>query len=62
MKRIIWHVSMGLQGCKREDELDVEDDATDEQIEAIVREQVYEQIDWGWESAPQPPKSNSGGE
>ncbi len=42
-------VSMGLQGCKIEDEIDVEDDATEEEIEAEAREWAFDHIEWWFE-------------
>jgi len=32
-----------------EEEVEVNDDATDEQIEAEIKEQLFGHIDWWWE-------------
>jgi len=32
-----------------EDEVEVDDNATDEQIEAEIKEQLFGHIDWWWE-------------
>jgi hypothetical protein len=49
MKTVEWHLTIGLQGCDRSGEIEVEDDATDEQIDAVVREEVFNFVEWGWE-------------
>lgn len=46
--KIEWHVDMGLQGCEMTGELEMPDDASDEQIEAEVREDVANFISWTW--------------
>lgn len=48
MKITVW-VSMSLVGCERHDEIEVEDDATEEEIEEAGREWMWEQIEWGYE-------------
>lgn len=40
-RRISWSVSMGLVGCHASGEIEVEDDATDQQIEEEVRQEVF---------------------
>ena len=47
MKRIKWWVSMGMQGCEKSDVIEVEDEATPEDIEAIVREEVFQHVEYG---------------
>jgi hypothetical protein len=47
--RIIeWHLETSTQGCGRSDTVEVEDSATDEEIDEIVREEVFNFISWGW--------------
>lgn len=42
------HVSIGLVGCRREATIDVEDDATEDEIDEIAQEAMFEMISWGW--------------
>lgn len=42
------YVEMGLVGCTKEAEIEVDDDLTEEQIEAEAREAMFEMIDWGY--------------
>lgn len=51
MKRIEVHVSVGLVGCRRKATIEVEDDCTDEEIEELAREALFEMIEWGWRPA-----------
>lgn len=44
-----WYLEIGMQGCDRSGEVEVDDDATDADIEAAVREEVFNFISWGWE-------------
>ena len=37
---------MGLSGCRKSDCVEVEDDATPEDIEAAAREWAFEQFEW----------------
>lgn len=46
MKRIEVGVAMGLQGCRIEDSIEVEDDATDSEIEDQVREWALSHVEW----------------
>lgn len=39
-------VAMGLQGCKIEDEIDIEDGSTEEEIETEVRNWALEKVEW----------------
>lgn len=48
MRIIEWHLEMSKHGCESSGEIEVDDDATDEQIEAEVREEVYSFVSWGW--------------
>lgn len=40
---------MGLVGCKRSTTIEVDDDASDEEIEDQAREALFEMIEWNWE-------------
>ncbi len=53
MKTIHVHLSIGFPTASREDELEVEDDATEDEIEEVVREWANNYIEFGW-SAEKP--------
>lgn len=46
MKKVKWYIA--LDGTKEEDEFEVEDNATDEEIEEMAKEAAFNYIDWGW--------------
>lgn len=46
------HLSIGLVGCRRKITFEVEDDCTDEQIDEIAREAIFELVEWQWERTP----------
>lgn len=46
--RVKAYVNTGFVGCRHEEVLEFEDDATDEEIEEWVREWMYDRIEWGW--------------
>lgn len=48
MRKIKAYLETGFAGCRIEEEFEVEDDATQEQIEEEAREAVFNSIDWGW--------------
>lgn len=48
MRTIQWHLSTGQQGCDRSGEIEVEDNATESEIDQLVREEVYNFVEWGW--------------
>ena len=48
MRKIKAYLDTGFAGCRIEDEFEVENDATQEQIEEEAREAVFNSIDWGW--------------
>lgn len=48
MRTIHWHVENGLNGCDRSGTFEVEDDATDEQIDEAVRDEVFNYVGWSW--------------
>ncbi len=49
MRVIHWHSEAGMVGSDRSGTIEVEDDATDEDIDAEVREAVFNFFSWGWE-------------
>ena len=49
MKKIKWAVSLDLVGCDRSGTFEIEDDATDEEIEEYVKEEMSNYIDFHWE-------------
>ncbi len=49
---IEWHLGMDLNGCDRDGTIEVDDKATEEEIEEIVRQEVFQYIDWSWRRAP----------
>lgn len=48
MRIIHWHLSIGYANANREDTIEVEDDATEEDIDAQVHEAVHNFIEYGW--------------
>lgn len=48
MKLIEWSVSMGQANDAHHGMLEVDDDATDEQIEEAVSQEVFNIVSWGW--------------
>lgn len=48
MRKIKAYLDTGFAGCRIEEEFEVEDDATQQQIEEEAREAVFDSIDWGW--------------
>ena len=48
MKTLEVYVSVGLVGCRRSETIEVEDDATEEEIEEVARETMFSMIEWGW--------------
>lgn len=46
------HVHMGLVGCTRKFSVEVEDDCTDDEIDEVVRDTMFDGIiEWGWKRA-----------
>lgn len=58
MRTIRYYIAMGIQGCEYEDTFEVEDDATDQQIEDAARDAAFDHIDWGFEEVKpdEPPR------
>lgn len=46
MKTIIVKVSTGMVGCQRQDSFEVEDDTTEEEVEDMAREVMFNMINW----------------
>ena len=62
MKIVEWHIETGLQGADWDGEVEVEDTATEDEIDAIVREEVFNIVSWSWsfkEGDSSSPPSNS---
>lgn len=51
VRKITWHSENGNVGSDRGDTIEVDDDATDEEIDAIIREEVFNYFSWGWSEA-----------
>lgn len=51
MRTINWVVENGLVGCRQTGTIEVEDDASDEEINEMVREEVFNVIEWSWSDA-----------
>jgi len=65
MKTIEWHLETGMQGGDRSGEIEVDDDATEDEIDQMVREEVFNFVSWNWwekevEEAPGAPVGGSG--
>lgn len=48
MRKIKAYLDAGFAGCRIEEEFEVEDDATDAQVEEQAREAIFDRVDWGW--------------
>ena len=49
MKIIKWILETGYVGCSLEGTFAVNENATEAEIEAIAREEVFSEISWSWE-------------
>lgn len=49
MKTIKWWLHTGYVGAEHNGEIVVEDDATDEEIDEAVKEDMFNYLDWGWQ-------------
>lgn len=47
-RRIEWSLETNMQGADWQGAFDVEDNATDEEINELVREEVFNIVSWGW--------------
>lgn len=43
------YVSTNYVGSECSDELEVDDDCTDDDLDDIARDWMFEQIEWGWD-------------
>lgn len=48
MRVIRWTLENGMNGCDRTSEIEVEDNATPEEIEAAVREDMWDCLSLTW--------------
>lgn len=48
MKKITAWLSTGFSCCDIRETVEVEDGMTDDEIEKIAREALFDCIDWGW--------------
>lgn len=48
MQTIVWVCETSKVGGDFSGEFEIEDDATDEEIDQIVREEVANYVSWGW--------------
>ncbi len=49
--KITVYVSIGLVGCRREATIEVDDDATEEDIEEEAQEAMLQMVQWHWEKS-----------
>jgi len=47
-RTITVYVELGLVGCRRESTIEVDDDAMDDEIEEMARDEMFNMIEWGW--------------
>lgn len=48
MRKIRWSLETDAVGVRWEGEVEVEDDATEEEIDEIVKTEAFNYISWGW--------------
>ena len=51
MRKFIASIATSKVGSQCDAEFEVDDDATEEQIEEAARDAAFEYIDWWWEEA-----------
>jgi hypothetical protein len=51
MKKLIVKVSIGLVGCTRTEEVEVEDWTTEAECEEIAKEVMFEMVEWSFRLA-----------
>lgn len=49
MRKIRVYLNTDLAGCTIEDEFEVDDNASNDEIEEMAKESMFDHIDWGWE-------------
>lgn len=52
MRIIEWHLETGFVGGIRKGEIEVDDDADDEEIDELVQDEALNRISWGWTEKP----------
>ena len=48
MKTIKWRCETGYPGCEHEGEFEVEDNASEDEINEAVMEDIFNYITWTW--------------
>ena len=48
MRKIKWLCETGYAGCNHEGEIEVDDDATDKEINEAVLNDVCNYVNWSW--------------
>lgn len=51
MQIIKWSLETNMNGADWDGEFEIEDDATDEEIDQYVRDEISNYISWGWRKA-----------
>ena len=51
MRTIKWVLETGVAGCNIEDEFEVDDNTTDEEIDELAKDAVFSNIGWSWYEA-----------
>ena len=54
MRTIEWSVEMNIQGANVKGTIEVEDGATEEEIDEAVKDVVFNYVSWGWHEKDQP--------
>ena len=48
MRTISWNLETSQQGADWNGQIEVEDDATEDEIDDLVRDEIFNIISWGW--------------
>lgn len=48
MKTIKWRCETGFAGCVHTGEVEVDDNASEAEIDDYVREEIFNLIEWSW--------------
>lgn len=59
MRTIKWFLETSMVGADWSGEIEVEDDATEAEIDAMVREEVHNIISWSWTEGKTAPTSGT---
>ena len=57
MRTIEWHLETGMNGADWSGQLTVGENVTDEEIEELVREEVFNIVQWGWSEIARTPQT-----